>query len=76
MVPITTIAADALRYGAREWRTTKLAKVLAEKSGFSVVYVHMRGMLRDDEDAFAQGFSLTMIRTLLLSTFATRMEAI
>jgi tricorn protease len=76
LVPITTIAADALRYGAQEWRTTKLAKVLAKKSGCSVVYVHMRGMLRDDGDAFAQGFSLTMIRTLLFSTFATTMEAI
>jgi len=55
-VPITTAAADSLRYGAWEWKTRQLAKKLANDNGFSVGYIHMRAMDRDGEDAFARGY--------------------
>ncbi len=54
-VPITAASAANLRYTAWESRTREKAKELAEQAGFSVGYLHMRAMGRDDEDAFARG---------------------
>lgn len=55
-VPITVAAASSLRYTAWEWRTREKAKELAKQAGFSVGYLHMRAMGRDDVDSFARGY--------------------
>jgi C-terminal processing protease CtpA/Prc len=54
-VPITAASAANLRYTAWESRTREKAQELAKQAGFSVGYLHMRAMGRDDEDAFARG---------------------
>ena len=55
-VPISQDAAETLRYDAWEWKTRQKAKQLAAQAGFSVGYVHMRAMGREDMDAFARGY--------------------
>ena len=54
--PISPSNAANLFYNAWEWKTRQAAKRLAAKANFTVAYVHMRSMLRDDENAFARGF--------------------
>jgi C-terminal processing protease CtpA/Prc len=54
--PIEPSGAGDLFYNAWEWKTRVTAKSLAKDAGFTVGYIHMRSMLRSDEDAFARGF--------------------
>jgi C-terminal processing protease CtpA/Prc len=57
VVPITSEAAENLRYAAWEWRTRELAKTLAFTHGFTVGYTHLRSMSgAEGEDAFVRGF--------------------
>lgn len=54
--PITPDQAHNLRLHAWEWKTRQLATELAANAGFSVAYIHLRAMGRNDEDAFARNF--------------------
>jgi tricorn protease len=55
-VPINPYAASELAYNAWEWKTRQKALAMAAEAGFSVGYIHMKNMGRDDEDAFARDF--------------------
>ena len=56
VVPITQAAASDLRYNAWEYQTRQKAKNMAESYGFSVAYIHLRSMSREDMDAFARSY--------------------
>lgn len=55
-VPIPSSDVGGLLYDAWEWKTRQAAKDMAKEKGFTVGYLHLQSMGKNDIDAFVRGY--------------------